>query len=616
MAAEANAVSELTPSLTALYVGDVDGNVTEEDLRRLFIQAGDVVSVKICVDEINRRSLGYGYVNFSNPEHAEKALEDLNFTRLNGRCIRIAYSNREGTLRKSGQGNIFVKNLDKSIDHKALHDIFSPLGKIISCKVETDSSGQSRGYGYVQYKDEETALRAIERLHGELVVGKELYAVPYVSKLEREMSVDKTKFTNVFVKNISASTTEEDLKSIFGEFGPMTSVAVMRDEAGHSKCFGFVNFNNAEDAARSVEMLNGRKFNGMEWYVSRAQKKSERELEIKLQREQIAKEVHERSLGMNNLYIKNIDDNVDNEKLKGLFAPFGNIVSCKVMIDPKGISKGYGFVAFSTSQEASKAISEMNGKIIGSKPLYVSIAEKKEDRHERLQSLFTSNVHPTMMLPAMAPPIPIYSPGRSGVGQPIFYSHVAPPVVPNMGGFGYQQHFIPAGVRPSGPLIPSFMFPMIQRPGSSRRGTDGLLRSQPPFHQMLHQQIPLNRGFGNFNVTSQGEGASADMSSSNAGVHRSVPVGTLASALANATPSEQQSMLGVNLYPLVEQLEPEMAGKVTGMLLEMDQTEVLHLLESPESLRANVVEAMEVLTKAPERRESSPSEKLALLSLN
>lgn len=67
-------------------------------------------------------------------------------------------------------------------------------------------------------------------------------------------------------------------------------------------------------------------------------------------------------------------------------------------------------------------------------------------------------------------------------------------------------------------------------------------------------------------------------------------------------------MLGMSLYPLVEQLEPQMAGKVTGMLLEMDQTEVLHLLESPESLATKIKEAMDLLTNAPQRNDwfSSP----------
>lgn len=54
-------------------------------------------------------------------------------------------------------------------------------------------------------------------------------------------------------------------------------------------------------------------------------------------------------------------------------------------------------------------------------------------------------------------------------------------------------------------------------------------------------------------------------------------------------------MLGENLYPLVAQQEPEYAAKVTGMLLEMDQAEILHLLESPEALKAKVSEALDVL---------------------
>lgn len=81
-------------------------------------------------------------------------------------------------------------------------------------------------------------------------------------------------------------------------------------------------------------------------------------------------------------------------------------------------------------------------------------------------------------------------------------------------------------------------------------------------------------------------------------------------------------MLGENLYPLVEQLEPEAAAKVTGMLLEMDQTEVLHLLESPEALKAKVAEAMEVLRNVSQQQQqqqqqpSSLADQLASLSLN
>ena len=77
-------------------------------------------------------------------------------------------------------------------------------------------------------------------------------------------------------------------------------------------------------------------------------------------------------------------------------------------------------------------------------------------------------------------------------------------------------------------------------------------------------------------------------------------------------------MLGESLYPLVDQLEHEHAAKVTGMLLEMDQPEVLHLLESPEALKAKVAEAMEVLRNVAQQQQqaSAPADQLAALSLN
>lgn len=68
-----------------------------------------------------------------------------------------------------------------------------------------------------------------------------------------------------------------------------------------------------------------------------------------------------------------------------------------------------------------------------------------------------------------------------------------------------------------------------------------------------------------------------------------------ASMLAAAPPQEQKQMLGERLFPLIQRMHPELAGKITGMLLEIDNSELLHMLESTESLKAKVEEAVAVL---------------------
>ncbi|XP_062023472.1 polyadenylate-binding protein 3 [Rosa rugosa] len=607
----------------SLYVGDLDPTVNETQLYDLFNQVAQVASLRVCRDQTRMHSLGYAYVNYATPQDAANAKELLNFAPINGKPIRIMYSHRDPSIRKSGYANLFIKNLEKSIDNKALLDTFSAFGTVLSCKVAADASGQSKGYGFVQYDNEESAKNAINKLNGMLINEKQVSVGPYVRR-QRSNS-----FRNIYVKNLSETTTNEDLKKLFENSGNITSAAVMRDANGKSRCFGFVNFENAKDAVAAIDKFNGTTFNDKVLFVGKAQKKIERQAELR------AKFEHERisrfeKLQGANLYLKNLDDTINDDKLKELFSEFGTITSCKVMLDHQGMSKGSGFVAFSTPEEANKALNEMNGKMIGRKPLYVAVAQRKEERKARLQARFAQIRAPGGMT-SLPSGIPGFHPGAPRLSpQQLYFGQGTPGLLPHQpAGYGFQQQILP-GMRPG--VAPNFIMPYhLQRQGQP--GQRFGVRRGGNFQQVQQQQQLMHRNsnqglryMGNARngvespVSPQGlvspmmplpfDGSGMPVTSSD--IQRSGPVPM--STLASATPENQRLMLGEQLYPLVERIEPELTAKVTGMLLEMDQTEVLHLIESPDALKDKVAEAMDVLHKATSK--TDVTDQLGALDLN
>ena len=119
-----------------------------------------------------------------------------------------------------------------------------------------------------------------------LMANRQVFVGPFVKRQDREITGEKT-FNNVYVKNLSEGCTEEILQEQFGKYGEITSVAIMKDAEGKSKGFGFVNFQEPEAAKQAVEELNGYAYEDKQWVVNKAQRKAEREQELRVQREQV-----------------------------------------------------------------------------------------------------------------------------------------------------------------------------------------------------------------------------------------------------------------------------------------------------------------------------------------
>jgi len=585
---------------SSLYCGDLRKDVTEAMLYRIFNAVGTVSSIRVCRDAVSRQSLGYAYINFASRAHAQRALDSLNFTAIKNKPCRLGWSQRDPNKRKGHSStNLYIKNLHPNIDNKTLLDTFSMFGEVSSSKVATDMNGNSRGYGFVNYTTKDAADKALQRVNGMEIAGKKVMVIKCQPQKHTNINNPDEEWRNLYMR-FPTTWNEEKLQSLCEEFGEV-DIYIKKNESGVSRGFGFANFKEHDSAVKCVEALNGKKFGEVELMVCRHRSKSER-LGQKIG------ETVDQYAGLN-LYVKNLPDPCDDEKLRSLFEAYGNITSAKVMTSQDQKSRGFGFVCFETKEMAAAAIKGMHSKVVENKPLVVCLAERKEKRQARFKSQSQNLEYQARFRPIRQPGKAQHTNSATAFPPPHHYPVNIQNPMP-FGGYpqpGMRQPMM-QGRGVFNPQARQSPFTMAQP-----MGVPGMHQARPGFQPQIQQfnsrpqqmmAPPMNSmPYSAYGSVPQQQQMSMMHYRTPPSVGKPKPVNKrqqhaeLIAHLASLNKTEAKQVLGEKLFTEIAKFEKHSAGKITGMLLELDNAELVGLLEDPAALNRKIAEALNVLQR-------------------
>ncbi|KAI3905386.1 hypothetical protein MKW92_008855, partial [Papaver armeniacum] len=171
-----------------LFVDNLPLTFDIAEVVRLLLAAGNVQMVRFFCDNRTPRRSGFGFVTMSSAEEAQAAAQKLNGLKIGDRHIRVNYGPPSlGERFQFGGGGgsdssrrLYVDNLSWNVDDQALETLFSKQGKVLEAKVVYDSTGKSRGFGFVTYGSTEDSEKALTYLNGVNLCGRPIGV--YVAK--------------------------------------------------------------------------------------------------------------------------------------------------------------------------------------------------------------------------------------------------------------------------------------------------------------------------------------------------------------------------------------------------------------------------------------------------
>ncbi|KAK4798452.1 hypothetical protein SAY86_030778 [Trapa natans] len=238
-----------------VFVGGLDKDATEDDLRNAFSVAGVVTEVRLMMNPQTKKNKGFAFLRFATVEQARRAVTELKNPLIHGKQCGVTPSQDSDTL--------FLGNICKTWTKEALKEKLKHYGvenvDDVTLVEDSNHEGMNRGFAFLEFSSRSDAMDAFKRLQKRDVLfgvdrpAKVSFADSFIDPGDEIMAQVKT----VFIDSLPASWDEHRVREILKKYGHIEKIELARNmPSAKRRDFGFVTFDTHEAAVTCAKSIN------------------------------------------------------------------------------------------------------------------------------------------------------------------------------------------------------------------------------------------------------------------------------------------------------------------------------------------------------------------------
>ena len=326
-----------------VFLSNIPYGAGEEKIEALCEKFGSVSEVHLPIDSKSRKRKGFGFVTYVLPSDADACVEALHGSAFEGRVLTA----KRAEMRPADHAPIRRTFADKRAEERKQKAATEDQSReFISSSAAQDAAAERSGQSKATLFDPTRSDAAVTSTLAESAAQNE--ARTYFSTKGYALDASSRSRTALLVKNLPASTSVSDVRTLFAQSGVVNDVLL-----APSHTSAIVEFEQPSEARTALKKLAYRAFDGTPLYVGWAPCKNEDS---------------DDELETGTIYVKNLSFATSKQDLERHFATAGKVRSVVFpgSADEGFENRGFGFVEFSSATDAAKALSltELNGRTL------------------------------------------------------------------------------------------------------------------------------------------------------------------------------------------------------------------------------------------------------------